>query len=775
MAIMKALGTWILALLGITLLAVAPVAAADQSPFVFDRGALPSSAWWLVLHDQCADTLHWINSTGEFASIPRPAMPNEAAGTPCSAKALHISQNGRYLVQIAMLSDGRAGVGFYDLETGQWLHVHEADINEFAVLGARYSSAANNHIAIGFANEQTAPRAWRVILFDMATGNALDQLSSSGPEIASFVGGEFLTTAETVPSVTLVTNDEVSGADAVHIRFDILTGGESPFGALVWYPAGAPGIAQELLSGPYTAADIDVLPDGQAIFAYTHASYPAGPPLPEALMPPETNAIGVLRPESPGELGTTQLFYADGLSTLYAPRWGADGQMALFRRYDGTTTQLNWITVGSAVLIPLTQEVAQVIGVPEGFVYSVGDSIYYVNKTTGASTGPVYSSPALTGSMAFVWASAFGDPPLALNYPAASAPAAGPVPLIVTATPDTGTCRIRSADAGAVNIRSGPDVAYPVIGQLASGTQLDVIGYNGQWYVVNYTGMQGWMAGWVSTLSGNCTGLAFTTPSGPPPATPVPTSPPPGPSVSTPLPSAGQPDLYVSEFALDPATPLKGQAVNVRVGVYNQGEAAATATFHIAWWPGENYPAPACEWDLDGLVARGGRILTCTYAGYPSSYASINTRVVVDTGNTVAESNESNNAYTQAISVLEIAPAPTGQPDLYVSEFTLDPPTPLKGQAVNVRIGVYNQGNAAATTPFNIAWWPGENYASPACTWSIDSMAARGGRILTCTYAGYPSPYASINTRVVVDTSNTVAESNESNNAFIQAVTVNNP
>ena len=103
----------------------------------------------------------------------------------------------------------------------------------------------------------------------------------------------------------------------------------------------------------------------------------------------------------------------------------------------------------------------------------------------------------------------------------------------------------------------------------------------------------------------------------------------------------GQPDLYVSEFALDPATPVQGQPVSVRVGVYNRGTAAVSGSFHIAWFAGENYPSPACGWDLDGLVASGGRILTCTYAGYPSWYGAINTKVVVDTSNAISESDES--------------------------------------------------------------------------------------------------------------------------------------
>jgi hypothetical protein len=114
--------------------------------------------------------------------------------------------------------------------------------------------------------------------------------------------------------------------------------------------------------------------------------------------------------------------------------------------------------------------------------------------------------------------------------------------------------------------------------------------------------------------------------------------------------SERQPDLVISEFKLTPAVPVKGQPVHVRIGVYNQGSAPA-GPFTVKWWAGENYPDPACAWNIDRMNARGGRILTCTYAGYPSRYARINTKAKADTGNTVHESAENNNMRRKRIRV----------------------------------------------------------------------------------------------------------------------------
>ena len=236
-------------------------------------------------------------------------------------------------------------------------------------------------------------------------------------------------------------------------------------------------------------------------------------------------------------------------------------------------------------------------------------------------------------------------------------------------------------------------------------------------------------------------------------------------------------DLFVSEFSLNPSTPTQGSPVSVRIGVYNQGT-EKSGPFTVEWWPGENYQAPACTWRVDSLVASGGKILTCAYPGYPSWYGNLVTKSVVDSSSEVAESNENNNVFKQTISVSKPgsspSPASQGTPDLYISEFSLSPSTPVQGSPVSVRVGVYNKGTAVSG-PFTVEWWPGENYQEPACTWRVDSLVASGGKILTCAYPGYPSWYGSLVTKSVVDSSGEVAESNEGNNVYKQTISVKKP
>ena len=132
----------------------------------------------------------------------------------------------------------------------------------------------------------------------------------------------------------------------------------------------------------------------------------------------------------------------------------------------------------------------------------------------------------------------------------------------------------------------------------------------------------------------------------------------PTPTVSqTPPPTAtpsatvlSEPDIIIKDFTLNPATPKKGQPVQVSLTVYNNGDVQAGA-FSVKWWPVETDATPACIWDITSLNGKGGQVKTCDYGGYPNEHASINTKVFVDADNTIVESNESNNVMLKQITV----------------------------------------------------------------------------------------------------------------------------
>jgi hypothetical protein len=102
-------------------------------------------------------------------------------------------------------------------------------------------------------------------------------------------------------------------------------------------------------------------------------------------------------------------------------------------------------------------------------------------------------------------------------------------------------------------------------------------------------------------------------------------------------------------------------------------------------------------------------------------------------------------------------------PDIYISEFALNPSVPTQRRPVKVRVGVYNKGSAESG-PFIVQWWAAQTFSKPACTWRVNKLAARGGRVFECNYKGYRSWYAAITTKVVADAGGDVKENDENNN-----------
>ncbi len=237
-------------------------------------------------------------------------------------------------------------------------------------------------------------------------------------------------------------------------------------------------------------------------------------------------------------------------------------------------------------------------------------------------------------------------------------------------------------------------------------------------------------------------------------------------TVQTVGPPPTAPDLYVSEYSLNPATPVQGQNVHVRVGVYNKGSAAAGA-FNVEWWASTGAASAAKVWSVSGLPKNGGQILEFDYT-YPSWYANITTRVKVDPANAVAESDETNNIKDMTIQVTQ------PKPDLYVKSFSLIPNPPSHTGNVSVTIVVHNGGNAAAGG-FTVAWYAGSGYATPACTPNAPGLAAGADVTMGCSRGPgtWGSFYSSITTRVIVDPTNAVSESNETNNTYDLVIKVN--
>jgi hypothetical protein len=111
-------------------------------------------------------------------------------------------------------------------------------------------------------------------------------------------------------------------------------------------------------------------------------------------------------------------------------------------------------------------------------------------------------------------------------------------------------------------------------------------------------------------------------------------------------PPSGKPDLLVTEFSINPATPTMGDPAHVRVRVKNNGP-VDSGGFTVKWYGLSTFASASCSWNVAGGIESGsGKSLECDYtfaSWYPINKTSI---VYDDTGSTVNESNESNNTAT---------------------------------------------------------------------------------------------------------------------------------
>lgn len=222
----------------------------------------------------------------------------------------------------------------------------------------------------------------------------------------------------------------------------------------------------------------------------------------------------------------------------------------------------------------------------------------------------------------------------------------------LTPTP-TGCNPLVTATVNA-NVRSGPGTAYDIVGSLALGQTAAIVGRNDAytWWYINYpsTGGYAWIAGSVVTAS--CVPSIVQVVAAPPlPTVEVvvadTTS-----NDSDDSDDAGEstsalPDLAANGMQAAPNPATQGQRVDIQVRVTNRG-AAPSGSFTVQWWA--THALVACDWTVSSLAAHASKALSCHYI-YQGWNPAYQIKLVVDSGNTVVESNEGNNSQSDTLNV----------------------------------------------------------------------------------------------------------------------------
>lgn len=221
---------------------------------------------------------------------------------------------------------------------------------------------------------------------------------------------------------------------------------------------------------------------------------------------------------------------------------------------------------------------------------------------------------------------------------------------------------------------------------------------------------------------------------------------------------APNPDLVVSSVTWSPSSPSEASAVTLSAVVQNIGSAAAGATtvnFSLAG-------AVVGSATVGALAA--GASTTVSYNAGTRPMGSYAVSAVVDPTNTIVEQNNGNNSLTVA-SPLVVTQAPG--PDLQVLGIASNPPNPAVGASVTFTVSVRNRGTAAtgATTVTRLV--------VGGTTLNTNTASIAAGATVTVAVSGsWTATSGGATITATADATNVVAETNEGNNAFSQAIVV---
>jgi subtilase family serine protease len=136
-----------------------------------------------------------------------------------------------------------------------------------------------------------------------------------------------------------------------------------------------------------------------------------------------------------------------------------------------------------------------------------------------------------------------------------------------------------------------------------------------------------------------------------------------------------------------------------------------------------------------------------------------NISVVVDAGNVIVESNETNNNASKTITVEK-------KPDLCPTDISFSPASPTKGDSVTITAVISNSGCTAAEE-FTVSFFVDGALIGNTTNISVNALSSSKAELPWRAVSGKR------NIRVFVDSDDVVQESNETNNNASKAITVN--
>ncbi|TCC45236.1 APHP domain-containing protein [Kribbella capetownensis] len=221
--------------------------------------------------------------------------------------------------------------------------------------------------------------------------------------------------------------------------------------------------------------------------------------------------------------------------------------------------------------------------------------------------------------------------------------------------------------------------------------------------------------------------------------------------------AAPNPDLVVTSATWSPQNPTETTPITLSATVKNSGTAAASAS-SLNFLLGGSVAGTASV----GALAAGASSTVTANAG-TRAQGNYTLAAVADATNTVVEQNDSNNTF-QSPTQLTVGQA--AGPDLQVTGITSNPANPAPGAQVSFTVAVNNRGttaSGAAVTRLTIG----------GTTLNTNTAAIAAGATANVAMTGtWTATNGGATLTATADATNTVAETNETNNTLSRSIVV---
>ncbi len=154
--------------------------------------------------------------------------------------------------------------------------------------------------------------------------------------------------------------------------------------------------------------------------------------------------------------------------------------------------------------------------------------------------------------------------------------------------------------------------------------------------------------------------------------------------IGTPAPN---PDLTVTGMSFSPAAPVETDSVTLSATVRNGGTAGSAAS-NVNFYLGTTKVGTA---NVGALAAGASSTVSANIGARDAGTYALSAKV--DESNTIFETNESNNSYTNPTS---LTVTPVSSSDLVASVVSWSPGNPAAGNTVTFSVTIKNQGSAAS-------------------------------------------------------------------------------